>query len=515
MFSGLSLGQVLDDLQRLVNYTLMSKIKFQKSIYYKHPRRRISQCRKNLFSNRASSLVCGAVILNEKRDKVLLVRGFKAGANWSFPRGKINKDERKLDCAIREVLEETGFDITDYVNEKNKVERTIREQQICLYIASGVPENTFFETQTRKEIGGIHWFKLNSLPGGKNRHENEENYSHNKFYMVTVFVSAIYSWISKHSQHEKNKKKKTPKNKNQNFNNLKVIDHSDLEHGGNGSDSGFKSDFDYKENTNIEKIINSQDFVDQTAKATQALKDMLGITSNNSGNISTSATFTDDRNMLKHHYGNLNTTSQIHDHSRQLPNRNNLISNSPPPFPPSSFLSEINGNFNSSIQTEDFREVTNFGKKPLPHNKKEMLLNILISGSDRVNGIVNNETNSVYSNNADYCNNGAVQNFHKKVYNSTGNNDYDAKPAEELKALLGIASNPNGSYTNENRYDKVKAQKVDSRIKNTAAVKTEQNEKIEKKILLKKNYNHQKRDKNNTLLNFKFDVEKIMKSFEV
>jgi len=30
-----------------------------------------------------------------------------------FPRGKINKDEKDLDCAIREVYEETGFDIKE------------------------------------------------------------------------------------------------------------------------------------------------------------------------------------------------------------------------------------------------------------------------------------------------------------------------------------------------------------------------------------------------------------------
>jgi hypothetical protein len=33
----------------------------------------------------------------------LLVKGWKAGASWSFPRGKRNKDEKDHTCAVREV----------------------------------------------------------------------------------------------------------------------------------------------------------------------------------------------------------------------------------------------------------------------------------------------------------------------------------------------------------------------------------------------------------------------------
>jgi len=33
----------------------------------------------------------------------LLVKGWKAGASWSFPRGKRNKDEEDHTCAVREV----------------------------------------------------------------------------------------------------------------------------------------------------------------------------------------------------------------------------------------------------------------------------------------------------------------------------------------------------------------------------------------------------------------------------
>lgn len=111
--------------------------------------------------------VCGAVILNETCDKVLLVRGFKASAAWMFPRGKINKDEKRTDCAVRECIEEIGFDISPYVKEKDVVQRTIREQQISLFIVKGIPEETEFQTQTRKEIGDIASLHVNFRNGSR------------------------------------------------------------------------------------------------------------------------------------------------------------------------------------------------------------------------------------------------------------------------------------------------------------------------------------------------------------
>lgn len=89
-------------------------------------------------------------------DHVLLVKGWKKNASWSFPRGKINKDEKDLDCAIREVYEETGFDVASSpleVNENVKfIEVTMREQHMRLYVFRGVPIDTPFQPRTRKEI---------------------------------------------------------------------------------------------------------------------------------------------------------------------------------------------------------------------------------------------------------------------------------------------------------------------------------------------------------------------------
>lgn len=150
--------------------------------------------------------VRGAIMLNEAMDQVVLVKGWKKGANWSFPRGKINKDEKDLDCAIREVYEETGYDIREagLVGEEKDmtpIDVTMREQHMRLYVFRGVPMDTNFEPRTRKEISKIEWYKLSDLPTQKkNKHREGEGESlavnANKFYMVAPFLSPLKKWIA-------------------------------------------------------------------------------------------------------------------------------------------------------------------------------------------------------------------------------------------------------------------------------------------------------------------------------
>ena len=45
----------------------------------------------------------GAILLDPTMQKCLLVRGFKAHSSWGFPRGKVNRNEPDIECAIREV----------------------------------------------------------------------------------------------------------------------------------------------------------------------------------------------------------------------------------------------------------------------------------------------------------------------------------------------------------------------------------------------------------------------------
>ncbi|KAI9829527.1 MAG: mRNA-decapping enzyme subunit 2 [Phylliscum demangeonii] len=162
--------------------------------------------------------VRGAILLNDAMDHIVLVKGYKKSGNWGFPRGKINKDEKNLDCAIREVDEETGFDLREAGILKNQtrvafIDKTLREQNIRLYVFGGVPMNTRFEPKTRKEISKIRWHRLTDLPTIRkskqaqyrsqvhNDGEDDEGLTDlaenaNRFYMVAPFLAPLRKWIA-------------------------------------------------------------------------------------------------------------------------------------------------------------------------------------------------------------------------------------------------------------------------------------------------------------------------------
>ena len=148
--------------------------------------------------------VRGAILLDESMEKLVLVKGWKKGASWSFPRGKINKDEKDLDCAIREVYEETGYDlraanlIPATESEAKYIDVTMREQHMRLFVFRGVSEETYFEPQTRKEISKIAWYQVRDLPGfTKKVKGGAEQAQHvaGKFYMVAPFLGPLKKWI--------------------------------------------------------------------------------------------------------------------------------------------------------------------------------------------------------------------------------------------------------------------------------------------------------------------------------
>ena len=79
------------------------------------------------------------------------------------------------------------------------MELNVREQKMRLYIVPGVPKDTVFETQTRKEISKIDWWKLSDLPTLKREKQlqqqgldlPEEGAKASNFYMVAPFLGQL------------------------------------------------------------------------------------------------------------------------------------------------------------------------------------------------------------------------------------------------------------------------------------------------------------------------------------
>jgi len=144
----------------------------------------------------------GAILLSQDLSHVLLVQSYWAKSSWGFPKGKVNQEEEPHKCAAREVLEETGFDISNLINPSEYIEASIHEQLIRLYIIPGVPQDIKFEPKTRNEIKAVEWFPIADLPCNKKdlTPKVKMGVSANSFFMVLPFIRRIKKWILERQQ---------------------------------------------------------------------------------------------------------------------------------------------------------------------------------------------------------------------------------------------------------------------------------------------------------------------------
>jgi mRNA-decapping enzyme subunit 2 len=148
---------------------------------------------------KATVPTAGVILLDPTLTKVLLVRGLKEGSSWGFPRGKLAKGEADLDCAVRETLEETGFDAGPSIASPDDfIEVHDRQQRSRLFIAPGVGEDTPFAPLVRGEIGGLAWHLLADLPSTREAaalsYATPDGVRH-RFFRVWPYVRPLRRWI--------------------------------------------------------------------------------------------------------------------------------------------------------------------------------------------------------------------------------------------------------------------------------------------------------------------------------
>lgn len=141
------------------------------------------------FGKYKSSIpVRGIALFNSDLSKVLFVKGYDSNT-WSFPRGKISKDESDINCAIREVEEETGFNAKDLIDENNLIERTIKGKNYKIYLVKDVPEDFPFKPHARNEIASIEWHDVKSL-------SKKIKYNPNVYFIVPAIIKPLMKWIT-------------------------------------------------------------------------------------------------------------------------------------------------------------------------------------------------------------------------------------------------------------------------------------------------------------------------------
>ncbi len=147
----------------------------------------VDEAVKEFLKYKAQVPTCGAILLNPSLTMVLMVKGWSS-ATWTFPKGKIAKDELPEQCAIREVLEEIGFDISSRLDPNDYLQTEIGPQAVRLYLVKNVSEDSSFQTMTRKEISAIKWISMAEL--------SNPNFT-NKSYGVQSVVGRLKAFVKK------------------------------------------------------------------------------------------------------------------------------------------------------------------------------------------------------------------------------------------------------------------------------------------------------------------------------
>ncbi|KAI5696111.1 hypothetical protein M8J76_015581 [Diaphorina citri] len=155
----------------------------------------------------------GAILIDKSLTQVLLVQSFFARASWGFPKGKVNQDEPPMTCAIREVLEETGFDSSHLIAEDSYLETTYNDQLTRLYLIPGVPIDFKFAPQTRGEIKACQWFPIGDLPSSRKEIKtvliNGTPVGTNAFFMIMPFIKKIKRFVQEQQKRRAQLRSKT------------------------------------------------------------------------------------------------------------------------------------------------------------------------------------------------------------------------------------------------------------------------------------------------------------------
>ena len=140
-----------------------------------------------------NTLRCGTIIFNEDCTHIVVILNrfsYEMGENkWGLPKGGLDKDEKYVDCAIRETLEETGLKI------KIKSDSAILNIGKTRYFPIILDQKTCtekFNPVDTDEIYAVQWHSIDKLRMFKKKHTNHEL----KIFLSTNNISQYFFFNS-------------------------------------------------------------------------------------------------------------------------------------------------------------------------------------------------------------------------------------------------------------------------------------------------------------------------------
>lgn len=104
--------------------------------------------------------VFGVMVVN-KFGEILLVKDRRT-EKWSFPKGKCKRHERELECALRELEEETSLKLSPHLQPLSI--KQLRGGTYYLFALEDAP--TTLTPNNTWEISEVQWWSLTALPTG-------------------------------------------------------------------------------------------------------------------------------------------------------------------------------------------------------------------------------------------------------------------------------------------------------------------------------------------------------------
>jgi ADP-ribose pyrophosphatase YjhB (NUDIX family) len=112
----------------------------------------------SIVYNNTKNKKAGCFIYDPISEKILLVQS--RGQLWGSPKGTLQENETTLECALREVKEETGLDI----DEKDLIDMMTLNSRVSYFFVKLKEIEVSIQSQiTDNDANGIGWFNVNCL----------------------------------------------------------------------------------------------------------------------------------------------------------------------------------------------------------------------------------------------------------------------------------------------------------------------------------------------------------------